>query len=406
MNILVINCGSSSIKYQLINMNDEQALFEGIYQNIGSGNGELLHENYVRKNGGQTEVERIVKPVSCATHAEALKLIDELIVEIRSKHNFSAPKAVGHRIVHGGDAFSEPVLIDHEVLDAVNGLSELAPLHNPVNVMGVEASMELYPQVPHVAVFDTAFHQTMPEYAYRYAVPASWYDDYKVRRYGFHGTSHANVVKQAAAYLGRELQQLNLISLHLGNGASAAAIQAGECIDTSMGLTPLEGLIMGTRSGDVDPEVALYIQQLTGETAADISQKLNKQSGLKALCGTANMRDIVQRSLAGDRDAELALDMFCYRIIKYIGAYWAVLGNVDAVIFTAGIGENSAQVRERVCSGISALGVKMDDEKNQGGSGDGGDVYEISSHNSELKVLVVDTNEELEIARQVVTCVG
>ena len=393
MNILVINCGSSSIKYQLIDMDQERALFEGIFQNIGSENGELLHEN---TDGAQ--VERVVKQHCCATHAEALKLIDELIVETSTKHRLAPPQALGHRIVHGGDTFSEPVRISEDVLAAIKDLSNLAPLHNPVNAIGVEASMALYSDVPHVAVFDTAYHQTMPPHAFRYAIPDSWYQEHKVRRYGFHGTSHANVSKQAAGFLKKDLSELNMISLHLGNGASVAAIKSGQCVDTSMGLTPLEGLIMGTRCGDLDPEVPLYMQQATGESASSVSQELNKESGLKGLCGTNNMRDIVQRAESGDQQASLAVDMYCYRLIKYLGAYWAVLGRVDAVIFTAGIGENSIQIRERVCGAVESLGIKLDPKRNQSVSGD---VFRISMDRSTTEVLVVDTNEELEIARQV-----
>jgi acetate kinase len=310
---------------------------------------------------------------------------------------------VGHRVVHGGEKFSQPAIIDDAALKTIEELIPLAPLHNPANVTGIKVMRELLPAVPQVAVFDTAFHQTMPARAFHYALPAEFYRSYDVRRYGFHGTSHQYVSGEAARHLGRPLETLNLITLHLGNGASATAIERGKSIDTSMGLTPLEGLVMGTRCGDLDPAVHFYLARKTGKPFEEIEGILNKESGLKGICGLNDMREIQERSQGGDAQAELALEMFCYRVKKYIGAYYAALGSVDAVIFTGGIGENSAMVRTKACEGLSALGIIMDERRN---SADAGGLREIQAKEGGIRILVIPTNEEHEIARQTVEVLG
>jgi acetate kinase len=280
---------------------------------------------------------------------------------------------------------------------AIRALMALAPLHNPANLLGIEVCLELIPTVPQVAVFDTAFHQTMPPHAFRYALPESLYTEHAVRRYGFHGTSHAYVAKRAAQHLGLSLDRLNLITLHLGNGASAAAIQNGRCVDTSMGMTPLEGLVMGTRCGDLDPALGFYIGRATGLDPAAVETLLNKESGLKGLCGANDMREVLKRMDAGDAPARLAFEVYCYRIRKYLGAYCAVLGRVDAIVFTAGVGENAPAVRARACAGLDPLGIRLDTSRNDAASAE---IEEIQQKNSVVKLLVIRTNEELEIAEQ------
>jgi acetate kinase len=304
--------------------------------------------------------------------------------------------------VHGGETFQAPTLIDDQVVASIRAMCALAPLHNPANLMGIEVCLELFPRVPQVAVFDTAFHHSMPAHAWRYAIPQSWYTEHRVRRYGFHGTSHAYVARRAAEYLHCQAESLNLITLHLGNGASAAAIRSGHCVDTSMGFTPLEGLIMGTRSGDIDPAILFYINQQTGADMQQLESALNKDSGLKGICGVNDMREIQRLAETGDAEARLAIEMYSYRIRKYIGAYYAALGRVDAVVFTAGIGENSAFVRQCVCTELDRLGIIIDDTRNrQQVSG----AREIQSHAASVKILVIPTNEEVEIARQTAVCI-
>jgi acetate kinase len=305
--------------------------------------------------------------------------------------------------VHGGDRFAAPTLIDDGVAAAIRELIPLAPLHNPSNLLGIEAARGRFPRAPHVAVFDTAFHQTLPPHAFRYAVPAELYERHRVRRYGFHGSSHAYVARQAAAHLGRATDVVNLITLHLGNGASAAAIAGGRSIDTSMGLTPLEGLVMGTRCGDLDPALHFYLLRQTGMAPADLETLLNSASGLKGLCGVADMREIQSRAAAGDGEAALALELFCYRVKKYVGAYAAALGRVDAVVFTGGIGENSAVVRGKVCAGLENLGIILDAAEN---AHNAGTEALISREGSPVAILVIPTDEEAEIARQAMTVVA
>lgn len=392
MNILVLNSGSSSIKYQLLEMPSTALQAAGKVERIGKVESRLTH----RQRNAEDKMEAHVHMAHISNHHAGLVAITEMLGDMLQL------TAIGHRVVHAGEAFSAPVRIDAQVIEILRGVSGLAPLHNPANLSGIEVCLELFANIPQVAVFDTAFHQNMPPHAYRYALPESLYSKHGVRRYGFHGTSHAYVAKQAAVHLQRPLETLNLISLHLGNGASVAAIQGGRCIDTSMGMTPLEGLMMGTRCGDIDPAVAFYLQRVTGQSSADIESLYNHGSGLKGICGENDMREVLRMSDAKDEAAQLAIDMYCYRIRKYIGAYYAALGRVDSIIFTAGIGENVPRVRQQSCSGLEALGIAIDENRN---AQDQGHVCEIQSSQSNIKVLVVHTNEELEIARQTVECI-
>lgn len=387
--VLVINCGSSSVKYQLIAVGSEAVVAGGVFERIGESGSRLRHREADKS-------ERVVE-LPAANHREALAHIAETLRRGLSPLRLAA---VGHRVVHGGEHFQEPARIDEDVLERIRSLSPLAPLHNPVNVIGIEVALNLFPNVSQVAVFDTAFHQRMPRYAAQYAIPQDWYRNYGVRRYGFHGTSHEYVAERAARYLARPLSELKLITLHLGNGASAAAIAAGVSIDTSMGLTPLEGLVMGSRSGDLDPAIIAYMQRVAGLDAAQSEQLLNHAAGLKGLGGSNDMRQILAAATAGNEAAELALEVFCYRIKKYIGAYLAVLGGIDALVFTGGIGENAAPVRSRSTAGLRGLGIAVDSCRNESAEGA---VAEIQESHCETKVLVIRTNEELQIARQVLS---
>lgn len=393
MNILVINCGSSSIKYELFNMAQHTVFTSGVLERIGETNSKLKHQ-WLTEDGDpeQKTYEQEIKD-----HKQAFGLIHQAMGESILGEDNTELTAMGHRVVHGGEAFKQPVLINDTVLEGIRKVTPLAPLHNPANLTGIEIAMSILPDIPHVAVFDTAFHQTIPDYAYRYALPEHLYADYGIRRYGFHGTSHFYVSKQAAQYLEIPLEAINLISLHLGNGASAAAIQQGQCVDTSMGLTPLEGLIMGTRCGDIDPAIPFYLAEEAHLSYADINNLLNKQSGLKGICGINDMREIQQLAESGDEAARLAIEMYCYRIKKYIGAYSAALDHVDAIVFTAGIGENADFIREEVCAGLNALGIILDSAKNQLQCSD---VLEIHAAESSVKILVIATDEEWEIAQQ------
>lgn len=391
MNILVLNSGSSSIKYQLLEMPSTRLLAVGQVERIGEAEGRLSH----RRRNFEGELDTQVQQVCIRDHRAGLVAITQLLGEDMQLI------AIGHRVVHGGEAFRAPTRIDAKVIEILHGVSGLAPLHNPANLIGIEVCLELFADIPQVAVFDTAFHQSMPAPAYRYALPESLYAEYGVRRYGFHGTSHAYVARQAAMHLQRPLESLNLITLHLGNGASAAAIQGGCCIDTSMGMTPLEGLMMGTRCGDIDPAVAFYLERVTGQGSTAIESLYNHDSGLKGICGENDMREVLHLAEAGNEAAQLALDMYCYRIKKYIGAYYAALGHVDGIVFTAGIGENAPRVRQLSCSGLEALGIVIDENRN---ANTHGDVCEIQPSHATIKLLVVPTNEELEIARQTLEC--
>ena len=374
--VLVLNSGSSSIKYQLIDMENRERLAVGSVDRIGESSGTV------------------------ADHAAGM---DVVLADLKDALDRSRLTAVGHRVVHGGDRFRGPTLIDDEVCDAIRELIPLAPLHNPANLTLIEAARSAFPDTPQVAVFDTAFHQTLPAPAYTYAVPEHWRADLGVRRYGFHGTSHQYVSRRAAAMLGRRPEEVNVIVLHLGNGASVCAVREGKSIDTSMGMTPLEGLIMGTRSGDLDPAVSAYIARQTGRSAEEIDLTLNKESGLLALAGSNDLRDIDAAAAKGDEAAQLALDAYCYRIRKYIGAYLAALGRVDAVVFTAGVGENSAIVRAGAVAGLDHLGIAVSPKRNAQQSKD--ERY-ISPYWAETAVLVVPTDEEIEIADQALRVLG
>jgi acetate kinase len=389
--VLVINCGSSSVKYQLVSVHTQQVLAGGLFERIGEPSSRLHHR--------LADAEDVIRLVAARDHREALKHIAAVLGEGDAP---LALAAVGHRVVHGGERFQAPALVDAEVLRTIRELSPLAPLHNPVNLIGIEVMQELLPKVAQVAVFDTAFHQSMPQCAARYAVAQSWYRQHGVRRYGFHGTSHEYVAERAAQHMQRPLARLKLITLHLGNGASAAAISGGHSIDTSMGLTPLEGLVMGTRSGDLDPAIVAYMQRVAGLDAQRVDHDLNHDSGLKGLCGSNDMREVLARAAAADEAARLALDVYCYRIKKYIGAYLAALGGLDALVFTGGIGENAAAVRGQIASGLEVLGIAVDASRNRAARGP---VAEIQPEQGAIKVLVIRTNEELHIARQALQAV-
>lgn len=395
MKILVINAGSSSIKYQLFDMVDEKVLASGLAEKIGEDEGLLTHKAVMEN--GQDKKTRITGMI--ADHQVGLNRIVNLLVEPESGviTDSSEITAVGHRVVHGGEAFQAPTVINEKVISEIRKNTPLAPLHNPPNLAGIQVARSIFPDAPQVAVFDTAFHQTIPRKAYLYALPYALYKKSGVRRYGFHGISHAYVSEQSAIYLARPLNDLDLITIHLGNGASMAALKNGKCVDTSMGMTPLEGLVMGTRTGDVDPALPFFLSGHLKMSINEINNLLNKESGLKGLCGTNDMREILKRRQVGDKQAEVALDVYTYRIRKYIGAYTAVLGGLDSLIFTGGIGENAPVIRKLCCQGLAKFGIEIDKEKNHA-SREG--VREISRVGSEVRVLVVPTNEELKIAQE------
>jgi acetate kinase len=395
MKVVTVNCGSSSIKYGVYSADDCSLIASGLLEKIGNSDSHLRQKRLTKESAFETR--EITAQV--ADHWEGFEFIMKTNADDRIIKNDSELLGIGHRVVHGGELFSKPAIIDDKVIAAIRELIPLAPLHNPHNLLGIKAAFKRSPDIPQVAIFDTAFHQTLPPHSFHYALPYEFYTGHRVRRYGFHGTSHYYVAKEAARYLGKPLEEVNLITLHLGNGASAAAIQNGKCMDTSMGLTPLEGLIMGTRCGDLDPAVHFYLMRQTGMSADEIEKLLNSQSGLKGICGMNDMRQIQQKAEAGDERAMLALDMFCYRVRKYIGAYSAVISRTDAIVFTGGIGENSAAVRERTCSGLYNLGISLDLKKNNAVSGK---ISEIQQDGAAIKIMVVATDEELEIARQTI----
>ncbi|MDJ0862141.1 MAG: acetate kinase [Gammaproteobacteria bacterium] len=398
MKILVLNSGSSSIKYQLYAMADESVLASGMVERIGDP--QAVHTHQVRNANG--DMEATTQTLLIENHEQGLARIALVMRESGALKDMSELFGIGHRVVHGGDFFQAPTLVDAEVIDRIREMSPLAPLHNPANSMGIEVALKVSPGVPQVAVFDTAFHQSMPRHAYRYAIPESLYSEHRARRYGFHGTSHAYVAEQAAAYLGKPLEELKLITLHLGNGASAAAIEGGRSIDTSMGMTPLEGLVMGTRCGDLDPAIHFYLARETDKSFDEIEDILNRDSGLKGVCGKNDMREIHDLARAGSDQARLALDMYCYRLKKYIGAYYAVLGRVDAIVFTAGVGENDPWIRQRTCEGLTGLGIRCSEKKNNRRLSE---AFDFHDEGSAVTLLVVPTNEELEIAHQTVACI-
>jgi len=395
MNVLVINCGSSSLKFQLINSESEAVLAKGLCERIGI-DGRLTYQ----PAGGEKNVSEKAMP----THTEAIQFVIDALTDADTGVVKSLDEigAVGHRVVHGGEKFAKSVVVTPEVKAAIAECNDLAPLHNPANLIGIEACESLMPGTPQVVVFDTAFHQTMPEKAYMYGLPYEYYEKYKVRRYGFHGTSHSFVSKRVAEIVGKPYNATKTIVCHLGNGASVSAVLNGESVDTSMGLTPLEGLVMGTRSGDIDPAIMEFIAKKENLDIAGIMNILNKKSGVEGVSGvSSDFRDLEAAAKAGNKRAELAIDVFAYRVAKYVGAYTAAMNGVDNIVFTAGIGENCALVRTKVCSYLGYLGITIDEEAN----GKRGEEIIISTPDSKVKVLVVPTNEELAIARETVALV-
>ncbi|MEW2625939.1 acetate kinase [Streptomyces sp. NPDC048106] len=394
--VLVLNSGSSSLKYQLLDMRDTSRLALGLVERIGEQTSRLRH---TRVGTGETREQN--GPI--ADHDAALKAVAGELA--RDGVGLDSPDllAIGHRVVHGGMFFTEPTVVDDGVITEIERLIPVAPLHNPANLTGIRTARALRPDLPQVAVFDTAFHTTMPEAAARYAIDPRLADRHRVRRYGFHGTSHAYVSRETARLLGKEPGEVNVIVLHLGNGASASAVRKGRCVDTSMGLTPLEGLVMGTRSGDLDPAVIFHLARVGGMSMDEIDTLLNKRSGLFGLCGDNDMREIRRRIDEGDQAAVLAFDIYIHRLKKYIGAYYAVLGTVDAIVFTAGVGENAAPVREAAIAGLEGLGAAVDPGLNEAR---GGGARLISPASARVAVAVVPTDEELEIATQTYALVG
>jgi acetate kinase len=402
MKILVINSGSSSIKYQLFDGGKMIPMASGLVEKIGEPSSRIKHSAIAIPQSTTRTLEDLQIP----DHRTGLSYMVDLLMDVEIGVITSPDDitAVGHRVVHGGERFSQPTIITGEVLETIETLIPLAPLHNPANLTGIQVAQELFPAATQVAVFDTAFHQTIPAAAYRYAVPNALYEEHGVRVYGFHGTSHLYVTKQAIAHLGKPAAETNLITAHLGNGCSITAVKGGHSIDTSMGFSPLAGLIMGTRSGDIDPALPYFLGTSLDMSFAEIDHLLNKESGMLGLTGQNDLRDIEARQENGDPDAQLALDMYAYRIKKYIGAYSAILGHLDALVFTAGVGEKSSVVRALVCQGLENLGIRLDLQKNERGAA--GYVTEIQAAGADgegssiVKILIIPTNEELEIANQ------
>ena len=405
--VLVINSGSSSVKFEVFDMEPSRSLLRGEVERIGEAEASAWIESSAAgsEESGAGPGERDECAVKARNHHEALGIALDALGRAGSPVVVEDLAVIGHRVVHGGDRFTGPTLIDDDVVDSIQQLATLAPLHAKANVAGIEAARAWFPDVAHVAVFDTTFHRTMPFHAREYALPRALAQEHGIRRYGFHGTSHSYVSRRAAQMLGRPIEEVDLITLHLGNGASVAAIRGGESVDTSMGMTPLEGLVMGTRCGDVDPAVPMLLGEITGRTREDVHRLLNFESGLKGLSGESDMREVHRLADDGDPDAQRALEMFCYRAKKYLGAYYAVLGRVDAVAFTAGIGEHDAEVRARICSGLERLGIEIDHAANEEAP-TGPDAHEriISVAGAEVAVMVIPTNEELEIARVAFAC--
>lgn len=397
MNVLVINCGSSSLKYQLINSDTEAVLAKGLCERIGAPGSVLKHQ----PTGG----EKVAIENPMPTHTTAIQMVIDALTDANHGvvKSLDEIDAVGHRIVHGGEKFASSVVIDDEVMKAIEECNDLAPLHNPANLIGINACKEIMPNVPMVGVFDTAFHQTMPEKAYLYGLPHKYYEDYKVRRYGFHGTSHDFVSARAAEILGKKREDVKIIVCHLGNGASISAVDHGKCVDTSMGLTPLEGLIMGTRSGDMDPAIVEFLSKKLGKSLEEVTKILNKESGVYGLSGgvSSDFRDLSAAMDEGNLLAKAALETYCYRVAKYIGSYVAAMNGVDIIAFTAGIGENDARVRGMVGEYFEYLGTAIDPEKNKVR----GEEAIISNPGDKVTVMVVPTNEELAIARETVRLV-
>ena len=396
MNVLVINCGSSSLKFQLINSDSEEVLAKGLCERIGI-DGSLTYQ----PAGG----EKVKSDKAMPTHTEAIQFVIDALTDPKTGvvKNLDEIGAVGHRVVHGGEKFASSAVITEEMKKAVEECNDLAPLHNPANLIGINACEKLMPGTPMVGVFDTAFHQTMPEKAYMYGLPYAYYDKYKVRRYGFHGTSHSFVSKRAAELAGKPYDQLKTIVCHLGNGASICAVENGKSVDTSMGLTPLEGLVMGTRSGDIDPAILEFISKKEGLDIAGLMNMLNKKSGVFGLSNnlSSDFRDLEDGANSGNNEARIALEVFCYRVAKYVGSYAAAMNGVDVIAFTAGIGENSGTVRTNVAKYLGYLGIEINEDANK----KRGEEITISTPDSKVTVMVIPTNEELAIARETVALV-
>ena len=395
MNVLVINCGSSSLKYQLIDSETEAVLAKGLCERIGI-DGRLVYQ----KAGNDKEITEASMP----THKEAIQMVLEALTNEKTGaiKSLDEVNAIGHRIVHGGEKFASSAIITDEMIKTVEECNDLAPLHNPANLIGIRVCSELMPNVPQVGVFDTAFHQTMPAKAYLYGLPIEYYKNYKVRRYGFHGTSHSFVSKRAVEFLGLDKDNSKVIVCHLGNGSSISAVQNGKCVDTTMGLTPLEGVVMGTRSGSIDPAIVEYIAKKENLDLAGVMNVLNKKSGLQGMSGvSSDMRDLRAAAAEGNEDAKNAIEVLCSGIAKYVGGYVAAMNGVDAIVFTAGIGENVGMIREKVCSYLGYLGVTIDDKANEAM----GEEVVISGADSKVKVAVIPTNEELAICRDTVALV-
>ncbi len=393
MKILVLNCGSSSIKYQLIDMKgDSHALIaKGLVERIGLGQSDLTHSVEGK--------DKVCASKQISNHEEGVQWVLEYLTHLQYGviADVSEISAAGHRIVHGGEMFKTSVRVNSQIMEELRKTFTLAPLHNPANIRGIEAITEVLPNIPQVAVFDTSFHQTMPDYAYMYAIPYEYYEKQRIRRYGFHGTSHGYVVKKAAEFYGLPLEDLRIISCHLGNGASIAAVSGGKSVDTSMGYTPIEGLMMGTRSGDFDLGAVFDIMQKENLTAEQASDLFNKKSGLQGVSGvSSDMRDLHAAAAEGNKRASLALDMFAYRVKKYIGAYAAAMSGVDIILFTGGIGENNFNMRARICEGLSFMGAELDLSKNNGVNSDA----DLTAEGSRVKICVITTNEELVIAQE------
>ena len=396
MNVLVVNCGSSSLKFQLINSDTEAVAAKGLCERIGL-DGRLVYQ----PAGGEKEITEAPMP----THTEAIRMVLDALVNPKTGvlKSLDEVEAIGHRVLHGGSKITQSVVIDDEVISVIDECCDLGPLHNPANLMGIRACMELMPGKPNVAVFDTAFHQTMPAKAYRYAIPTKFYEKYSVRKYGFHGTSHSFVSKETIKFLGLDKDNSKVIVCHLGNGASISAVENGKCVDTSMGLTPLEGLVMGTRSGDLDPAVVEFVCKKENIDVSEMLRILNKESGVMALSNglSSDFRDLEEAMEQGNEDAALAIDAFCYRVAKYVGSYVAAMNGVDAIAFTGGIGENAGLVRGKVLSYLGYLGIKMDEKMNE----KRGENFVLSTADSAVKVAVIPTNEELAICRETVELV-
>jgi acetate kinase len=393
MKVLVLNSGSSSIKFALQDLDAHTTLASGLIEQIGETHSHDKIKFFDSEGVGQSDEHFDTIP----NHKAGMDIVERLLMDSGLLGSFEELDGIGHRVVHGGEKFYAPALINEEVLDDIKLVASLAPLHNPANILGIEVAQKRAPKVPNVAVFDTAFHHSMPQSAYMYALPYAWYEKHSVRRYGFHGTSHFFVAKECAKLLQKPLQECNLVTLHLGNGASACAIKSGKSVDTSMGLTPLEGLMMGTRSGDMDPAIHHYIHQKEEISLDEVNRILNKKSGFSGVCGENDLRSIIEKVEDGDKRAKLALEIYAYRIKKYIGSYIASINGADAIVFTGGIGENAVMVRELVCKELEFLGIELDSDKNS--AKDRGARF-ISRDKSRVKIAVIPTNEELEIALQ------